>query len=143
MTKLLDRVVTTDAEIDAAIAQSKVGPSHRAVKAFYNPDEDKIVIQLADEVEIRLPRKRLQGLEGVPVDQVSEIEIEGPGTGLYWPKLDVAHYVPGLIQGVFGTRKYMQEIGRSGGAKTSEAKAAAARENGKKGGRKASAAGPQ
>lgn len=136
MTKLLDRVITTDAQIDAAIAASKVGPSHRAVKAYYDRDEDKIVILLADEVEVRLPRKRLQGLENASADEVSQIEIEGPGTGLVWPMIDVAHYVPGLLQGIFGTRKYMQEIGRAGGAKTSDAKAAAARENGKKGGRK-------
>lgn len=135
MPKLLGRVVTTDEQIDAAIAQSKVGPSHRAVHAFYDPADDKIAIQLADEVEVRLPRKRLQGLENASIADVSKIEIEGPGTGLVWPNLDVAHYVPGLLQGVFGTRKYMQELGRIGGSKTSEAKAAAARENAKKGGR--------
>lgn len=135
MSKVLDRVVTTDEEIAAAIAQSKVGPSHRAVNASYDPKDDKIVIQLADEVEVRLPRKRLQGLENASKADVSQIEIEGPGTGLLWPRLDVDHYVPGLLQGIFGTRQYMQEIGRSGGSKTSDAKAAAARENGKKGGR--------
>lgn len=135
MPKLFDRVVTTDEQIDAAIAQSKVGPSHRAVNAFYDPQDDKIAIQLADEVEVRLPRKRLPGLENASADDLSKIEIEGPGTGLVWPTLDVAHYIPGLLQGIFGTRKYMQELGRMGGSKTSEAKAAAARENAKKGGR--------
>lgn len=135
MRRLSDRVITTDEQIDVAIAQSKIGPSHRAVNVFYDAADDKIAIQLADEVEVRLPRKRLQGLEGASVEDVSRIEIEGPGTGLVWPTLDVAHYVPGLLHGIFGTRKYMQELGRIGGSKTSEAKAAAARENAKKGGR--------
>ena len=135
MPKLLDRVVTTDEQIDAAIAQSNAAPSHRAVHAFYDEADDKIVIQLADEVEIRLPRKRLQGLENASIEDVSQIEIEGPGTGLVWPRLDVAHYVPGLFQGIFGTRKYMQDLGRIGGSRTSAAKAAAARKNAKKGGR--------
>ena len=135
MTKLSDRIATTDEEIDAALAKSKVAPLHRAVNAFYDAVHDKVVIQLTDEIEVRLPRKRLQGLEHASAADISEINIEGPGTGLHWPRLHVDHYIPGLLQGIFGTRQYMREIGRSGGAKTSEAKAAAARENGKKGGR--------
>jgi len=41
----------------------------------------------------------------------------------------------GLMAGLFGTRVWMAEIGRSGGSATSQAKAAAARINEKKGGR--------
>jgi hypothetical protein len=43
--------------------------------------------------------------------------------------------VAGLVAGVFGTRAWMAELGRKGGSVTSEAKASAVRENGKKGGR--------
>jgi hypothetical protein len=49
--------------------------------------------------------------------------------------LDVDHYIPALLEGVFGTKRWMSELGRRGGSKTSAAKAAAARENGRRGGR--------
>ncbi len=81
------------------------------------------------------PRHLLEGLGTASEDQLREIVIAGPGTGLYWPKLDVGHYVRGLIDGVFGTQRWMQELGRRGGTMKTPAKSAAARENGKKGGR--------
>jgi hypothetical protein len=81
------------------------------------------------------PRRLLQGLDAASPAELQDIVIAGPGTGLYWPKLDVAHYVRGLIDGVFGTRKWMQQLGKRGGATKTPAKSAAARENGKKGGR--------
>jgi hypothetical protein len=133
---VLDRVVTTDDEIDAAIAQSRVGPHHRAVSAEYLPDTDQIAIRLRDDVEVRLPRLKLQGLRDATPAQLAHVEIEGPGTGLVWPDLDVAHDIPGLVDGIFGTRRYMAQLGRAGGSKTSPAKAAAARKNGAKGGAK-------
>ena len=53
----------------------------------------------------------------------------------HWPLLDVDHYVSGLLNHVFGTSRWMAELGRRGGSVSSTAKAAAARINGKKGGR--------
>jgi hypothetical protein len=52
-----------------------------------------------------------------------------------WESLDVDHYIPGLIDGVFGTRKWMAAMGASGGAARTEAKRTSSRENGRKGGR--------
>lgn len=43
--------------------------------------------------------------------------------------------LPGLIDGAFGTRKWMSEAGTIGGLSRSDAKRASARENGRKGGR--------
>jgi hypothetical protein len=81
------------------------------------------------------PRPLLEGLSEPSSSQLEDVTIAGPGTGLYWPQLDVGHYVRGLIDGVFGTRRWMQELGRHGGATSMPAKSAAARLNGKKGGR--------
>ena len=135
MTATDSRIVTTDEEIDAAIAASRAEPIVSAVKAWYDEGSDKVVICLADEAELRLPRKKLQFLSDANPSQLSHIDVEAAGTILHWPDLDVDHYVPGLLHGVFGTRRYMQEIGRAGGRKKSAAKTAAARENAKKGGR--------
>lgn len=44
-------------------------------------------------------------------------------------------YVPGLIEGAFGSGRWMQQIGKLGGSMRSAIKAKASRENGKRGGR--------
>ncbi len=51
---------------------------------------------------------------------------------LHGPQLDEDYPVPGLMNGVFGTAKW---LAARAGRGTSEAKAAAARANGAKGGR--------
>ena len=101
----------------------------------YDPASDAIAIRFVDGVELRVPRRLVQGLQHATPEQLDRIEIEGPGTGLVWPMLGVAHYVPGLVAGLFGTRQWMAEIGRRGGTRRTKAKARAARANGAKGGR--------
>jgi len=137
MNKNVHRVVTTDQQIDAALEQAKTfaASDRRVLKAQYEPDGDRIALFLADGVNVSIPRKYLQGLQSATRAQLSHIEILGRGTGLYWPQMDVDHYVPGLLNSVFGTRRWMSELGRRGGASTSDAKADAARANGAKGGR--------
>lgn len=137
MTQRDARVVTTDAEIEAARAQGRLTTPHlpHATRAAYCAADDVIEVDLSTGVGLRLPRRLLQGLAEATPDQLAEITIVGPGTGLYWPQLDVDHYLPGLLAGVFGTRQWMAELGRKGGQRTSPAKAAAARANGRRGGR--------
>jgi hypothetical protein len=94
-----------------------------------------ILVELNSGVEVRFPVKLAQGLENGSPKDLSEIKIEARGLGLHWPRLDVDLYVPSLLQGVLGTRKWMAEIGRMGGSMTSSAKAKASAENGKLGGR--------
>ena len=79
-----------------------------------------------------LPPKLIQGLADARDDQLARVELLGAGYGLHWPDLNVDISVAGLLAGIFGTRSYM--AGLAGRAK-SEAKAAAARANGAKGGR--------
>ncbi len=135
MTKITHKVVTTDAAIDAALAEAELNPAHRAVAASYDPAGDEIAIRFVDEVQLRVPRRLVQGLQHATPEQLGRIEIEGPGTGLVWPALGVAHHVPGLVAGLFGTRQWMAELGRRGGRRRTIAKARAARANGVKGGR--------
>ena len=94
-----------------------------------------IFVELNSGVEVRFPVRLAQGLENGSSKDLAEIQIEARGLGLHWPRLDVDLYVPSLLQGVLGTRKWMAEIGKLGGSVTSAAKAKAAAENGKLGGR--------
>jgi hypothetical protein len=57
-----------------------------------------------------------------------------------WEALDLDHSMPGLLDGIFGTRAWMSRIGAQGGSARSEAKARAVRANGAKVGRPKKAA---
>lgn len=131
------RVTSTDAEIDEAIIGATVEEDRavRVTKAAYRLKGDLVVLVLSNGVQVAVPRRLLQGLERATPNALREIEIEGPGTGLHWPELGVDHYVPALLEGVFGTRRWMAELGKKGGHARSPAKATASRANGRKGGR--------
>mgnify|MGYP002146897045 CR=1 FL=1 len=76
-------------------------------------------------------------------DALADIEISPAGLGLHWPQLDADVYLPALLQGVFGSRTWMAaQLGSAGGQARSPAKAAAARANGRKGGRPPRSANP-
>src|SRR5271157_6540200 len=137
MTRSEATVVTTNQQIDGALAQARsfAASDRRVVRVEYERKPDLLTLYLDDGVRVSIPRVNLQGLQDAKPAQLSKVEILGRGTGLHWPLLDVDQYVPGLLNHVFGTSRWMAELGRRGGAATSTAKASAARANGKKGGR--------
>ncbi len=85
MSKTKAHIVTTDAEIDAAIAQANVYDEYRpkAVAATYRANDDVVAIKLATGVELAIPRKLLQGLENATPAQLGELEIVGAQSGLH------------------------------------------------------------
>ena len=113
----------------------------RAVSAHYDKVSGRVTVELADGCAHVFPVSLVQDLQGAHPESLSDIEVDGLGFNLRFPALDVDLYVPALVAGIFGTRAWMsRELGRAGGRKTSEAKAAAARTNGAKGGRPRKAA---
>jgi hypothetical protein len=131
------KVSSSDAQIDEAIARAKTQDEHRiaVVDATYRSRGDLVILALSNGMQVSIPRVLLQGLEEAEPEQLRRIEIEGLGTGLHWPALGIDHYVPGLLGGVFGTRRWMAELGKKGGRARSLVKAAASRRNGRRGGR--------
>ncbi len=108
-----------------------------AREASYEPAGDRVVIVLGSNELPGFPRHMLQGLHAASPEQLQRVAILGPGTGIAWDELDVGFSVAGLVQGIFGSERWMAEFGRVGGSKRSDLKTAAARRNGKKGGRPA------
>ena len=107
-----------------------------AVSAEYDAHQNRLVVGLSNGVVIMVPVHLLEELAEAGADDLAEIEISPAGLGLHWPRLDADVYVPALMQGVFGTRRWMAALlGAAGGKASTKAKAAAARENGRKGGR--------
>jgi hypothetical protein len=107
----------------------------RAVEAFFDKESARIVVHLSNGCTFMFPPELAQGLSGASAADLSEVAILPPGFGLHWEKLDADFSLAGLMSGIFGTKTWMAEIGRKGGSVTSEAKAAAVRANGAKGGR--------
>ena len=137
MTNSKARVAVTDEQIDAARLRARQlqADDRRAVKVVYERKPDLVTLHLDGGVRISIPRKLLEGLQDASPVQLAKVELVGRGTGIHWPLLDVDHYVPGLLNYVFGTSRWMAELGRRGGSATTVRKAAASRANGKKGGR--------
>lgn len=107
-----------------------------AVAAHYDKDRDRVVIQLSTGDKLAFPPRRAQGLEAAKPSDLDVIEISPSGFGLHFPKLDADLWLPALLEGVFGSRKWIAaRLGASGGRVKSKAKAKAARANGKLGGR--------
>lgn len=107
-----------------------------AVAARYDRRRAQLVVKLDTGVRLIVPVRLVEGLAGAAPDDLAEIEISPSGLGLHWPRLDADLYVPALLQGVFGSRQWMAaRLGAEGGRARSPAKTAAARENGRKGGR--------
>jgi Protein of unknown function (DUF2442)/Domain of unknown function (DUF4160) len=108
----------------------------KAVSAHYDRKSGRIVIELSSRLIVSFSPRDAQGLEHARPSQLEEIEISPSGFGIHFPKLDADLYVPGLLEGFLGSRKWMAtRLGQAGGQSRSRAKKAASRANGKLGGR--------
>lgn len=107
----------------------------RAVRATYRARDNALLIELSNGAAITVPVKLIPGLKRAAPSDVRSVEVLGRGGGLHWESLDLDLSVPALVSSVFAGPEWMAELGRVGGARSSVAKAAAARRNGRKGGR--------
>ncbi len=119
--------------VEAGRAADNAGP--RAERARYDRGTGRVEVELSNGCLFAFPAEMGQGLRGASPDELAGVEVTPGGYGLHWEALDADLAVPALMAGVFGTGAWMRELGRAGGSRTSEAKAAAARENGRRGGR--------
>jgi len=128
----------TDEEFEKATQRglAKKAAYPAALSVRYDRRVSRIIIELASGIEIAFSPKHVEGLEhGHPAD-FANAEISPSGFGIHFPLLDADIYLPALLEGFLGSKRWMAaENGRLGGAKSSPAKKIASRENGKLGGR--------
>ena len=127
---------------DAAIREAgrrmaeRLASGPHAVAARYDRRVSRVMVTLSNGLELAFPPHLAEGLADAKPADLAIIEITPAGLGLHWPKLDADLYLPALLQGVFGSPRWMAGLlGRSGGLARTVAKGAAARVNGRKGGR--------
>ena len=107
-----------------------------AVTARYDRKSGRIVIGLSTQMDVAFPPNVVQGLENASASQLEPIEISPSGFGIHFPKLDEDLYLPALLEGVFGSKRWMAvRLGALGGRSKSTAKTSASRKNGRLGGR--------
>jgi len=108
----------------------------RATAAHYDRENDRMVIQLSSKVSISFSPRDAEGLENARPSELEELEITPSGFGIHFPKLDADLYIPGLLEGFLGSKRWMaSRLGQIGGKSKSAAKKAASRANGRLGGR--------
>ena len=127
----------TEAELrQAEDRMAVVRDGGHAVSARYDRHRKRVIVVLDTGVEVTFPSRLAEGLAHASPDDLADIEVSPAGLGLHWPKLDADLYVPALLQGVLGSKSWMaRQLGAEGGRSRTYAKGAAARANGRKGGR--------
>lgn len=101
---------------ETANRRAKATRIPRAVSARYDHKSGHIVINLSSRLVLSFSPHDAQGLEGAKPSQLDEIEISPSGFGIHFPKLDADLYLPGLLQGLLGSKKWLAsrpgQIGR-------------------------------
>lgn len=132
----LDREL--DGQIVAANERSRLRLLNEPhiVKAHYDPKLRRVIVCLSNHAWFVFRPEDAQGLEHATTAQLKKIEISPSTFGLHFPLLDAQFDITALMQGHFGSRKWMAaRLGAAGGASRSKAKVTAAKANGKLGGR--------
>lgn len=114
----------------------------KADSAKYDKKSRRLILEMENGTTLLIPVNLIQGLQTVDDTALNDFDLMLEGSQIHCHVLDVQFYVKSLLEGVFGTSKWMNnlkehlsEAGRKGGASRSQAKRTASAENGKKGGR--------
>jgi hypothetical protein len=122
--------------------RKRLSSGPHAVAARYDRRLARVMVTLSNGLELAFPPHLAEGLGDAKTGDLAVIEITPTGLGLHWPRLDADLYLPSLLEGVFGSPRWMAgRLGKSGDLARTDAKVAAARANGRKGGRPRKVAG--
>lgn len=114
-----------------AAEEAQIEP--RAEMVFFDAARETVFVKLAGGNWFGFSPRALPELEGATPEQLAAVEVQPfSRDALRWDELDVDVSLPGLIFHALNVGRWASKWA---GSRTSEAKRAAARENGKKGGR--------
>jgi len=114
----------------------------QVVAAHYDRKAGRVVMELSSKLIVSFSPHDVEGLEDAKASQMSEVEISPSGFGIHFPAVDADIYVPALLDGILGSKRWMaSRLGQIGGQSRSRAKKAASRTNGRLGGRPKKAVG--
>jgi hypothetical protein len=108
-------VEITDAELDRAKQRWETERGGRPVPTSVRFDHasERVIVEFENGASFMFPARALQGLEEATTAQLSEVELLGE-TGLHWESLDADYTIAGLMNGIFGTKSFMDAQRRGG-----------------------------
>ena len=127
----------TDEEIEAARrhGEESMRTEPHAVWARYDARRKTLVMKLRKGATVSIPVALLNELQGATPRQLAEAKATEFGDTIEFEDFDMHISVKGLMRDLVGLTGAAAMLGSEGGKATSTAKAAAARANGKRGGR--------
>jgi hypothetical protein len=127
----LDEIFEEAAEVRARMRRERPDEP-RAVAARYDASSERVLVELSNGCVFGFPVWMVPGTSRATPQELENVSVQAHGEAIGWEELNADTDVNGLILEVLHVRdlaaKYL-------GSLTSPAKSAAARENGKKGGR--------
>ena len=116
----------------AAAKSSRKTVTPHALSVRFDRRSHKVRVRLDTGIEFSFDPRLAHGLHDASADDLVGVTVEGVGGTLRFPRLDADFSVARLLEGFLGPLKWTR----------SELRAAASRENGKRGGRPRKQAGP-
>jgi hypothetical protein len=138
---LTAKIPMSEAEFERQyIEATRLGEEEQRTKPWasavrYDRRSSRLVVTLNKGTILSVPTALIPELKGLTSDDLAKVSVLGAGFDLDWEEPDVQVSVAWLLTGMYGDTTALSVIGRKGGSVTSEAKTAAARANGAKGGR--------
>jgi len=127
----------TEEVLAAAIKRGKATAAHQATKLSYSRAKKALHLLFADRFELGLPVERIPEFAGLSVSELEQLRLTPGGTVIELEKRDLHVSIPGLLASMdFLGKLAASAAAIRAGRTTSEAKARAAQENGRRGGRR-------
>lgn len=105
----MKHLTDTQAEAPEARGRAALEYEPRAIAARYNRKTGRVTVDLANGCAYVFPADLVQDLSEASPDELANVEVDGVGFNLHWPKLDTDIYVPALVAGVSGTKDWMSK----------------------------------
>ena len=133
MTSKLPTLADIRAAQERGEERARIEP--RADRVSYDAKNRLIMLDLRGGAILGLPVSAIRELAGAKPNQLKTVRAGFSGESITLEDLDVDISIPGLLRDLVGMTSAATLLGRKGGSAKSQAKAAAVRENGKRGGR--------
>ena len=85
----------------------------QAREVRYDQPTHRLVIELKNGATHIIPCELVQGLRDAAPQDIAAVELGQRGASLHWEKLDQDFTVGGLVRGIFGTKKWMEQLNRT------------------------------
>lgn len=81
-----------------------------AVSVRYDRKLKRVIIELNTGATYFFPPQLAQGLRDATEEEISDVRVMGVGLALEWTSLDVHFSIKGLLNGVFGNKRWMEYL---------------------------------